>query len=216
LPELIHLAAEYLTAGLRFDPHRMSKYLTLIEPDEDFPEWGRRLAYGDPTDTDPAATGSWNGRYSALTDLPLATVGGGPKGRVTWRVQMFDGRGRLFVGVLCPDASVPWQDDPVDVRRYALQLFRYESVCARVIAPAGEGGGAGGADAWHDLGTRNVPVVTVTADLATETLHFSAMNEVGYEELLSQRCRTLRVAELSTMHVFVAVGWGGRGTLELL
>jgi hypothetical protein len=122
--ELIRLAAEYLTAGLRFDPHRMSHSLSLIEPepDDDFGEWGLRLQYDDPY---AAGSSSYDGLYSALADLPLAAVGSGTTAaRVSWRVYHNDGRERLVVGVLCPDAVL---SRGVDSRAYALQLTRGDS-----------------------------------------------------------------------------------------
>jgi hypothetical protein len=48
LPELIRLAAEYLTAGLRFDPQRMSKFLRLVQTDTGADGWGRRRELPGP------------------------------------------------------------------------------------------------------------------------------------------------------------------------
>jgi hypothetical protein len=212
LPELISLAADYLTAGLRFDPQRTSKYLTITVHDDPV-AWRRVLLYEDPTERPEPER--WDGFYSTLTDTPLGVIGG-PKGRVMWRVEHGGGRPRLCAGVASADTLVV--SDNVDVSRvFALLVNEFEQdggdspVYARLAAPNGR-------FEWHNTGARSMPTVTITADLATDTLHFSAVrtheDRAQGVELLPETSRTLRVPQLAIMHAFVAVGY--EATVELM
>jgi hypothetical protein len=159
----------------------------------------------------PESPGSWDCVYSALTDAPLSLIGG-PKGHVNWRVTERTAREcpRLFVGVARADACV--HDDRVDPRVYALRLLGSEQ-----------------GDSWMyatlnspdqpftdsvDLQLEDMPTVSVTADLSTDTLHFSIILKGETDELLPATLRTLRVPRLATAHVFVAVSYDS--TVELI